>query len=557
MDKKESEAKNYLNRKETNIQKTVKDKPEIDCEDNWEKYENDVLGIGLCYPKEWGNVSLEPIKDLTLLEGALPENNDIDNSNNNSLFIKFEKGAVELRMFNENYQGERYPNALAYEKGYIDNIEELKKTKNICDYRINFTELWQEQGRMTEFWNQCEDGIKTRIINHEQYFDKSLYSYDLDSVSYLNLQNNFFDHVLITKKYVHISQIEKKINDWPQIFEAKDYPSAVDNSAIISQAEYERAKVEFGKFITSIYSYTPIVSEKKDFAAVPGENEKITLIRKYYWLLENQKLEEAYAMHNRINTPLDEFKSSYEKTRLAEAKHFKEINSNTYKFLVDYQEHNKPQATYRIMLRIVSDDKIEIITTEEITSEMVKFDNYTAYAKKQNGKSFVILEQYDVEIIIDEGVADYDGGHTNLETVKFFGNIRFSESGKYLIYQMSGWEWSKIYIYDIEAGGKVLEFSPGTNGFAREEKSFFVCSSAGMSTAAEGVIYSVPDFKKSFELFKIGSTAVTSVDCHYDKDKNELTFIYGDDCGDKNCRRNEVIYSFDQNQMTSSKVLNK
>ena len=567
-DKNKYGQENYLEKKEGDNQLINKNKPEVKCEDNWEKYENDVLGLGFCYPKEWGGVFIEPIRDLSLLPGALDEySKDEHNSYSHSLFVKFEeveKGAfgkggnrMELRIFNENYQGENYPNSRAYEKGYVDNIGDLKKTKNICDYRINFTELWEEQGRLTELWNQCEGRVKTRIINHEQYFDKSLYSYDLEAVSYLNLQNNFFDHVLIKKSYLHINQVEKKIGGFAQIFEAKNYPSAVDNSIVITQDEYDKEKEEFAQFINGVYSYAPIIIEKKDFQENKDEDEKITLIRKYYWMLENQKLEEAYQMHNRTNTSLEEFKTAQAKTRLAVARDFEKINDNTYKFFLDYQEHNKPKLVYRQTLRITN-NKIEIITTEEITSEMVKIDNMVAYAKKQNGKNFVILEQYNVATVIDEGLADYDQAYSNLEAVKFFSDVKFSQSGKYLLYRMGGWEWSKNYVYDIEKMTQVLEYDSGLSGFDKDEKSYFVCRSAGMGSDATGIIYGVPEFKKKFELFKAGSNEIINVECKHDENKNELTFIYDNGCeeNDENCKKYEVIYSFGEDRMLSSKALN-
>ncbi|MFA6183608.1 MAG: hypothetical protein WC682_00725 [Parcubacteria group bacterium] len=537
------------------------------CKDGWESYNNDVLGIGFCYLDSWGKPTIEPLENLTLLDGALIEySGDEHNAYNNSLFIKFkenekepdEKGNnLELRIFNENYKGEYYPNSEAYEKGYIDNVADLKANKNICDYQVEFTQLWKQQGRMTEFWSQCNKGIKDRIIINEEYFDKNIYSYNLESLAYLKLQNNFFDNVLIKKNYLAVSQVEKNISNFSQIFETKNYPSTVDNSKIISQEKYAQQRDDFGNFVSSIYSYKPIIPEKKDFQITNGEDNKITLIRKYYWLIENQNLEEAYKMNNRINISLDDFKALYQKTRFVQARDFQKVNDNTYKFFLDYQDHNNSKKIYRLTLRIINEDKLEIITTEEIVSEMVKSGDFTAYSKKQNGKSFLILGRYGIETVIDQGEADYREDYSNLENVKFFRDIKFSDNGNYLIYTMSGWEWSIIYIYDINNDKEALSFDSGTYGFSADEKSFFVCTNAGMVTNPGGIIYNTPDFKKQFELFGSDKNLATEVRCNYDKDKNELTFIYDKDCSDfddKNCKKNEVVYSFNENKMISSKI---
>ncbi|EKE21132.1 MAG: hypothetical protein ACD_7C00347G0004 [uncultured bacterium] len=566
--KNEDSLKNSKEAKEE-IGKISKDELKINCKENWQKYENDVLGLTFCYPKNWGEVAIEPIENLTLLEGAMDEySKDENNAYANSLFIKFKSNQnevalnddnnIEIRIFNNNYKGEYYPNSFAYEKGPIDNIAELKSNNNICDYRLNFTELWQEQGKMTEFWDECTDGVKTRIINHEEYFNKNLYSYELESLAYLKLQNNFFDNILVKRKYLNIRQTEKKINSFEEIFEAKNYPSNADNSEIISQEKFNEEKEDFFEFVRSIQSYGPIVLEKKDFEQSDGEDSKVTAIRKYYWMLESQNLEEAYKMQNRTNIPLNEFKSDYAKTFKASARDFKKINDNTFKFFVDYQEHNKPKTIHRITARVLNDGKIEIITTEEITFEMVKFGDYTAYAKKQNNKSFIVLEQYGVETIIDEGIATYNQDHLNLMEVKFFGDIKFSNSGKYLIYRMSGWEWSKNYIYDLENTKQIFEFDSGTSGFSKDEQSFFVCNSSGMSTSASGIIFTAPNFKKKFELFNSTNSNIADVECSYDEGKDELTFVYAKGCEQSNekCKKNEIVYSFNEDKMVKSGTLN-
>jgi len=538
------------------------------CQKDWDKYENDVLGLGFCYPHEWGEVLIEPIKNLTLLEGAVEEySKDEHNAYSNSIFIKFKnleskayenRNNIELHLFNDKYGGEYYPNAQAYNKGYIDNISALKNSKDICAYRTNFTELWSGQGRITEFWDECKKGVKTRILNHEEYFDKNLYSFELESLAYLNLENGSFDDLLIKRKYLYISQVEKRIGGFEDVFEAKNYSSNVDNSKVISLEEYDRQKSEFAEFVKNIYSYKPIIQEKEDFKILEGEDEKITIIRKYYWLLENNKSEEAYRMHFRNNSSADDFKSLYGKVFRIEAKDFEKTDDNMYKFFIDYQNHNKEKELYRIMMRVSDDFRIEIISTEKIVSEMVKFNdgNYVAYAKEQNGKNFVILERYGAEFVVDSGEAKYNEKNSNIGEVKFFGDIKFSPHGNYLIYKMFGWEWMIAYVYDIQNDKKVFEFNaPEKFDFSKDENYFFVCSKDGMAGKASGNIYKVSNFDKQFEIFDSKNDIyIEDMDCSYDESRNEVSFVYKEGCeydGDiKNeCKKNEIIYSLDQNKM--------
>lgn len=552
----------------------AKSKNEIKCQDNWLQYQNDILGLGFCYPIEWGDVIIEPIENLTSLDGVVDEySKDEHNSFNNSLYLKFKnlndkayetRNNLELHFFNERYGGEYYPNARAYDKGYIDNIADLKNNKNICEYKTNFTELWGEQGRITELWSECGGGIKNRILNHEEYFDKNIYSFKMESLAYTNLENGFFDNLLVQKRYLDIVQVEKKINNFEQIFEAKNYPSQVDNSKVISIEEYREQKEEFAKFVKSIYSYAPILKKESEFHLEENEDDKITAIRKYYWLLENQKLDEAYTMHLKNNSSKDEFQSMYGRVFKSEARDFKKLKDGTYKFFVDYQDHNSEKELYRIEMRVADDLKIETVSAEKIVSEMVKFgDNYLAYAKERDGKSFVVLERYGAELTIDEGVANYNEDHSNIGEVKFFRDIKFSPNGNYLIYKMFGWEWMVAYVYDIQNDKKVFEFSsPNKFDFSQDEKYLFLCASDGMTEGASGSVYRTPDFKKQFDLLGEKKFEVAmDVKCDYDQVENKIIFVYGGDCQNvddqnKNCQKQEVIYSLDKNQLEGKSSLN-
>jgi hypothetical protein len=129
----------------------------------------------------------------------------------NSFFIDFENEDVSLRFFNQRYGGEYYPKYYyyAYAYGYIDNIPLLRKTGNICDYKIDFNKKYED--RLNEIYNDCSKNIKTAIIEKYEYFDflqdinKSRYSYNLEGFAYKKLSNGYFDDLLIKAKFGFVS----------------------------------------------------------------------------------------------------------------------------------------------------------------------------------------------------------------------------------------------------------------------------------------------------------------------------------------------------------------
>lgn len=533
-----------------------KESGSTNCPKEWKKYDHPVLGISFCYPEEWGTPKTDPIENLTRLEGAIDQySTDEHNGYSNSIFIQFDKGPgqefskINLRFFNEKYGGEYYPNAYAYSAGYVDNIIQLKSSGNICDYRIDFTKPWEYNGKMTEFWNDCRNGVKNSIIEGTEYFDKTLYSYHLNSWAYRKIKNGYFDNLLINRDYGRITQIETRISGLSQFFEVGSFESAVDNSKILSQDQYRKDNEEFTKFVQSVRVYAPPKPVVEEFRKINNENTNITLIRRYYWLLSGGKIDEAYDMWSG-NENIGEFRGWYKDLKSAVTRDFALQPDGNYKFFVDYQDHNMNPTVYRIVMK-VEDGKLTTLSSEEITTEMVKSGKYTAYAKKQNGKNYVILEEGGKEKIIDQGIAEYNESYSNISEVKFFTNIKFSPKGNYLIYGIGGWEWYSEHVYSIEKDKNLFEMpGPSNLGFSDDEGIVYACSGAGMASGREGKIIEVPEFKTIYDLNQNKkSGCYLNADCEYSADNNTVKFILSgclDDDGKKAAEDKEIIYSVDK-----------
>ncbi|MEA1936996.1 MAG: hypothetical protein U9N04_02710, partial [Patescibacteria group bacterium] len=434
-----------------------------------------------------------------------------------------------LRFFNEQYGGEYYPNSYAYAHGYVDNIPLLKSTGDICKYKIDFNENWRNKGKLNEIYNSCDKDIKTTVIEHYQYFDfiednnKSRYLYDLKGFAYKKLSNSYFDNLLISIQFGYVSQSKEQLTNFDQILSSLEK----------SEAQFQKEKDEFSDFVKSIEAYQPIPKTFSEFKIINGENPQITVIRKYYWLLTNGKLNEAYKMRfDQTELTYETFQNWYKDVYHAKPYDFKETNSDEYEFYIEYQDHNKPKKKFRVKMS-VNEDKIKTIFSDEILTKEVSFGEYSAYAIKRGDKNYMILAENGKEIIIDEGGANYDSEYSNLIEVKSFREPKFSPKGNYLIYLMSGWEWSAYYVYDVK--NKTVKISGLGHGFdfTPDEKYFYTCSSMGMITGADGEVYSVPDFDIKFNaLDKVEDGFSSGVGCRYEEENENIIFTFIDDKGD-------------------------
>ena len=517
--------------KYTNLEKDVEliDEDKTKCLENWKEYRHDVIGISFCYPDEWGEPTTSPIKNLTRLSNMKEEFETQNIYYRNRIAIVFEKNRqVSMGLFNDQYGGEYYPNTYAHAYGYVDNIPLLKSTGDICKHKIDFNKDYED--KLNEIYNDCDKSIKTTIVEHYQHFDfiddnnKSRYSYDLKGFAYKKLSNGHFDNLLLNAQFGYISQNKEQLATIDQILSSLEK----------SEDQFQKEKDEFASFVESIETYQPIPKTFQEFEAIQEEDSQITIIRKYYWLLANSKLNEAYEMRfDKEKLAYETFQDWYKEIYSVEPYDFKKTNSNEYEFYVEYQDHNKSKKKFKVAMS-VNKNEIKTLFSDEILTEEISFGKYSAYAIKRDDKSYMILIENGKEIIIDEGDANYDSEHSNLMKVKSFREPRFSPKGNYLIYTVCEWEWCGSYIYDIQ-NRKVVEGYSGSDkfDFTPDEKYFYVCSSPGMSSSADGKVYSVPEFNVEFNALNTENSVHFNVDCMYEKENSEIIFILSNNEGDK------------------------
>lgn len=531
------------------------DKNDLKCQDGWEKYSQDAIGISFCYPQEWGMPYADSIRgDITSLAKLDESFKEQSIHYNNYFNVKFEKNDfIILRFFNDNYnvkdKNDQNADADYYESGSIaSGIVELRNSGDICNYNIDVVDL-------KAIYSKCDNHVKTFLTKNTQFFGFSgvgtVYSYDYSFLAFKKLSNNYFNYLLIKDKVNdYVSQIKENFNTEDEYFDNKKIRKNGNKEVEIkNREEVAKERQTFETFVNSIQTYAPVERKIGDFKAIEGENSQINLIRKYYWLIESGKLQEAYNLiYDNSKIDWTKFQENYKDTYLIELNDFKKVTENQYDFNIVYQDHNSNKRNFRVVME-VNNDKIKTNFLEEIISPIVEKNGMKAYSTIRGDKNYVVLRINGKEIIVDE-VATFRSS----ETGGHFGNLIFSEKGSYLIYSQYSFEWSSGKIYDIQNKVKISEdkisLVDSSPKFTDDEKFVYFCSGAGMRGESTG-IYSVPNFKLVFDALKDERTkGFTDIDCSYNKDKNSIIFEFSNYYGDSeeyqnNDKKLEIIYNLD------------
>lgn len=477
----------------------------------WGQYEHDVLGIKFQYPEKWGKPYTEPSRYITDLNTVVKEYENEDNTYYNSVYIRFPlENTPIIHFFNENYGGNRYYNAEAYKYGYIDNIPELKKTNNICNYKIAFdyTPAWS--GTMNEIYTDCADGVKTYLVRNIEQFNKPKYSYWLRHNAFKKAQNSYFDNILIDYYVASLWQIDRDSISLPDFLRETK-----------ADVPYEDNKKDFIRFVKSIDNFRPVPRRETAFDMRPNEDPNIITIRRYYFLVTTGKLREAYEMYIAKKVTFALFQQWYKDTLSANPYQFKKIADTRYSFYVDLQDNNQPVERYRVVME-VKDDRVNTLSAEKLIGEEAKFGNLSAFVKQRQGRNFVVLQQNGKEYIIDQAG---DDPIKDIESLRFY-DPEFSPRGNYLTYTAVGWEWLLGRVYDIKNQKTRIHLgSPSLFTFTPDEKNLITCADNHFIGDRYGIVYSLPEFKVEYDVLDDPENSkYFTLDCKYDKDQSVIRY---------------------------------
>ncbi|MFA4890994.1 MAG: hypothetical protein WC604_01395 [Candidatus Gracilibacteria bacterium] len=270
------------------------------------------------------------------------------------------------------------------------------------------------------------------------------------------------------------------------------------------------------------------VEVESEAVQITPDEENIELIKKYYGELWVDELEEAYAMKYEPKESFKTFEGWYKNTLYAAPSDFEGLGENKYSFVVDLMEDDGGNERYNVTMQVI-DGKLKTISSKEITSLMIDaekvFDSsLKACAKWENGDEKLYVVRNGVEVLADSIVEKSDDLSSKFES---FEDLKFSKSGRYLMYKIPGWEgeWLKVYdTVDLKMV-HVAGAAGGLMGLTDDEKHFYQCEGTGMAGGFIEV-YSVPGFELEENLFQLhaGDDVGAGGRCIYDSATNSLKY---------------------------------
>lgn len=538
---------NQLNQRITNetSNNSVQTKtPQLNCQKDWEEYHQDTFGIAFCYPIEWGKPTTDPIKNITNISNMKETFETQNIYYENALNINFEKNnQIHIRLFNNQYSGKSQRDinepTTYYESGTTDDVVSLRNGGSICNYKIGYNYAWNNEmeinpDTLKTIYSDCANGVKVALTENKEFFNfdniGALYTYDLKLLSFKKLTNGYFDNVLASRTIDRANQIHEELGTLDEFFSGNKTTVVENGVPTKTKEQFSQEQEEFEQFTNTITAFRPVPKTQSEFKQISGEDQNLTTIRRYYWLVASGKLDESYTMYSQKPADFAKYQEWYKNVIKADPRDFKNKGDNSYEFYVDYQEHNNTPTIYHVTMQVVN-NQLKTIASEEITSEIVSFGPYTAFTKNIDDQNYIVLTENEKEIIIDKAGNNFE--KQGIGQVKIFHDPEFSPSGRYLKYIAGGWEWSGSFIYDVKEKKQVVSMDgPEKFGFTEGDKYAYGCMSPGMG-GGTGVVFSLLDGKKVFDISDQKELEqYTNFDCEYVKDKNHIIFTLKQELND-------------------------
>lgn len=262
-----------------------------------------------------------------------------------------------------------------------------------------------------------------------------------------------------------------------------------DNGALPLQVFGPESQVSRGLMAELIYRLNEKVTNKDSYSFEEFGDRMI--IENYYNIL-GWDAAKAYEMKSDPAMSFADFEKLYPRDAASyHVVNFKKVAAHTYDFYVwTTYAPNEQQVSglYHVMMSVIG-GKIKTDSAAAVASmvlEELKYnDVLSAKIVWDGGKLKVYVIQGSVETM----VAEYEASETIIK------NLSFSRSGGFVNYQLMGWEYGGVLLYDI--ANKKLSDGPydgiDVYGFTTDEKYFYFCSESGMSSG-EAFVLNLDDF---------------------------------------------------------------
>jgi len=220
------------------------------------------------------------------------------------------------------------------------------------------------------------------------------------------------------------------------------------------------------------------------------------MIETYYHLIAYQKLSEAYAMKVNESESLATFRNWYDGTFTARVNDLKRIDDDIYTYEVNLLG-NDGDERYSVKVKIHG-DKFETLSSTKISSqqndECINYsDNLKAKIVWEPNRKAVILIKNGREIVVDEVAVST----SEFSIANRYKNLSFVQNGKYLKYEVSGWEQFEIRLFDISAERKLSVTASNELSFTSDGQYLYACTTSGMREGGVDV-YVMPSLRRIY-----------------------------------------------------------
>ncbi|MBD3270364.1 hypothetical protein GF376_02460 [Candidatus Peregrinibacteria bacterium] len=324
---------------------------------------------------------------------------------------------------------------------------------------------------------------------------------------------------IVANSFGDLSVDETEYENWYRPY--AEYLS--DNSAIPEDIEGYDKDIDRGQMAEIIYRL--MIPQQAAVSLTADEVSDYEIIREYYSDIWAKEYSKAYEMKYEPSMSLEEFTELYQEFPFTRIEEYSKVGEHTYDFYVrgTYYNQESPVEMYDVSMEVI-DGKLRTISADQIDYRLIERADYD-----ENKYATVEFEDGEYAVYL------YENGESTLikksnhqeEITQIFKELRFSESGDYLVFVDQGWEWASIYVYDtahedIDAPKLNPEPYPyGIFGFNPDETAFFICSESGMIPGSVHVI----GLPYRTNVFTLDDQDVMIAECGpYDPETNILHF---------------------------------
>ncbi|MCP4522879.1 MAG: hypothetical protein GY828_01535 [Candidatus Gracilibacteria bacterium] len=332
-----------------------------------------------------------------------------------------------------------------------------------------------------------------------------------------------------TKVDLLLKKIDTKISQKDEQTQLNIYRKLRNKLAILklkNKNEKNKELIEYlySEIDTKFSNVSTNISKKEKPAEKTSGNT--SLIYSYYRLIGKGSFQEAYEMKYKPTLSYEKFLKNYQsdENEYYSVESMKELPTGEYQFYISIFSEEEGIQRYQTVMKIINNQlqTVSAKKVQKIISEQQIINNHRVYIEKEGGKSTLFVEnnfekKKIAEVSIyqkEDGTYSFTSHRRKLQGIEVIGN------GNIVTYKNTGYEFTEMGFYNIQADKLIKEGGKNTYGLTSDKKYFYICSPSGMSGGGVRIYNYL-----TFDLYKDVTSDITDgiQTCHgYESKKNIL-----------------------------------